>query len=117
MNHLPESYFKDYDAFTEHDIMEVTADGIRLRNSRWILFAECAENFKKAHPNSSGSCVGEREISDLSFTFYANSKPVMIKFLPYNRFIEFFRKDNAAKRFHTLQQKIEHFGYSMYDLS
>ena len=69
---LLKSYFCDYDAFTEKEILEVTAHGISLRNGKYIDFCECSANFETAHPGSSGKTVGEREISDLSFTFYTN---------------------------------------------
>ena len=117
MNELPESYFADYDSFTEEAIAEITRNGILLKNGVFIDFSVCAENFKKANSQSSGKCVGEREITDRSFTFYANPKPIMIKFLPRNKLIELISPNDARRRFHSLQFKINDFGYTTYDLT
>ncbi len=117
MNDLPESYFADYDSFTENEIAEITRKGISLKNGVFIDFSVCAENFKKANPKSSGKCVGEREITDWSFTFYANPKPIMIIFTPRNKLIEFFSVNDTIKRFHSLQRKINDFGYTTYDMT
>ena len=117
MNDLPENYFADYDSFTEDAISEITREGISLKNGIFIYFSVCAENFKKANPKSNGKCVGEREITDWSFTFYANPKPIMIIFIPRNKLIEFFSLNDTIKRFHSLQRKINDFGYTTYDLS
>ncbi len=117
MNSLPKEYFSDYEAFTENEISEVTKNGISLRNGMYIDFSVCAENFKKAYPNGSGKCVGEREVADLSFTFYADPKAIMIKFMPRNKLVELFSTNDTLKRFHSLQHKINDFGYTTYDLS
>ncbi len=117
MGRLPDEYFSDYEAYTEDEIAEITSKGILLKNGMFIDFSVCAENFKETNHQSSGKCVGEREISFLSFTFYANPKPIMIKFLPRNKLIEFFSPNNTLKRFHSLQNKVIYFGYTTYDLT
>lgn len=117
MSRLPNEYFSDYEAYREDEIAEITSKGISLKNGVFIDFSVCAENFKEANPQSSGKCVGEREISDWSFTFYANPKPIMIKFLPRNKLIEFFSPNNTLKRFHSLQNKVRDYGYTTYDLT
>ena len=88
-----------------------------MRNGIFIDFSACAEKFKAVNPQSSGKCVGERDITDWSFTFYADPKPIMIKFLPRNKLIEFISLNNTIRRFHTLQFKIRNFGYSTYDMT
>lgn len=117
MGRLPDEYFSDYEAYTEDEIAEITSKGILLKNGMFIDFSVCAENFKETNPQSSGKCVGEREISFLSFTFYATPKAIMIKFLPRNKLIEFFSPNNTLKRFHSLQNKVIYFGYTTYDLT
>lgn len=117
MGRLPDEYFSDYEAYTEDEIAEITSKGILLKNGMFIDFSACAESFKETNHQSSGKCVGEREISFLSFTFYANPKPIMIKFLPRNKLIEFFSPNNTLKRFHSLQNKVIYFGYTTYDLT
>lgn len=117
MNDLPESYFADYYSFSEDEIVEITKTGISLKNGVFIDFSVCAENFKKANPKSNGKCVGEREISDWSFTFYASPKPIMIKFISRSKLSEFLSTNNTAKRFQSLQRRINDFGYTTYDLA
>ena len=117
MNELPESYFADYDSFTEDAIAEITRKGISLKNGMFIDFSDCAEKFKAVNPQSSGKCVGERDVTDWSFTFYADPKPIMIKFLPRNKLIEFISPNNTQRRFHSLQFKINDSGYVTYDMT
>lgn len=117
MSRSSNEYFSDYEAYMQDEIAEITSKGISLKNGMFIDFSVCAENFKKANPQSSRKCVGEREITDWSFTFYADPKPIMIKFLPRNKLIEFFSPNNTLKRFHSLQNKITAFGYATYDLT
>lgn len=117
MNNLPDNYFADYESYSDDNIVEITSKGVSLKNCTFIDFSVCAENFKKANPESSGKCVGEREITDLSFTFYTNPKPIMIIFEPCNKLIEFLSMNKTVKRFHSLQTKINNFGYSTLDIS
>jgi len=108
--------FEDYDACTENEIVGISKEGISLRTFGFINFNECAYNFKQTE-GGSGKCIGEREIADLSFTFYTSPKPIMIKFIERNKFIEFFAKENTRSRFHKLQKQILKYGYSIWDLS
>ncbi len=108
--------FEDYDVCTEHEIMDISKEGILLRSFRFINFRECAYNFKQTC-GGLGKCIGEREITDLSFTFYTSPKPIMIKFVEKSRFIEFVAKENTISRFHKLQKEIEQYGYSTWDMS
>ena len=117
MGRLPDDYFSDYEAYTEGEIAEITSKGILLNNGVFIDFSVCAENFKETNHKSSGKCVGERDIRNLSFTFYANPKPIMIKLLPRNKLIEFFSPNDTLKRFHSLQNKVSDFGYTTCDLT
>ena len=38
-----DKYFSDYDAFTENEMLEITAQGITLKNGMVIDFVECTE--------------------------------------------------------------------------
>ena len=107
MGRLPDEYFSDYEAYTEDEIAEITSKGILLKNGMFIDFSVCAENFKETNHQSSGKCVGERDISFWSFTFYPTR----------NKLIEFFSPNNTLKRFHSLQNKVIYFGYTTYDLT
>lgn len=108
--------FEDYDACTENEIMGISEAGISLKSFRFINFKECAYNFAQTE-GGSGNCVGEREITDLSFTFYTSPKPIMIKFIEKSKFIEFFSRMNTISRFQKLQKKIVEYGYSTMDIS
>ena len=107
--------FEDYDCFSENDIMGISKEGISLNPFRFVNFKECAYNFKQIG-GGSGKCVGERKITDLSFVFYTSPKPVMIKFIEKNKFIEFITKENTISRFHKLQKQIVKYGYTTRDM-
>lgn len=108
--------FEDYDCCSENDIMGISKEGISLNSFRFVNFKECAYNFKQTE-GGSGKCVGEREITDLSFTFYTSPKPIVIKFIEKNKIIEFISKENTISRFHKLQKQILEYGYSTRDMS
>ena len=110
-------YFSEYEAFTENEILEITAQGISLRNGMYIDFAECAEVWARKNSLEESKCVGEREAADYSFTFYTLPKPIMIKFIPKGKLAEFFSKNNTHERFRALQKKIIECGYNTYDMS
>ena len=101
-----EKYFSDYDAFAENIIAHITPQGISLENGKYIDFNECAEVYAEAIHGGDPRCIGECELSDLSFTFYTLPKAVMIKFMG---------KDSVTNlcRFHDLQKKIYEYEYRM----
>ncbi len=108
--------FEDYSCCSEDEIAGISKEGISLISFGFINFKECAYNFKQTE-GGSGTCVGEREITDLSFTFYTSPKPIMIKFIEKNKFIEFIAKENTVSRFHKLQKQMIKFGYTTRDIS
>lgn len=108
--------FEVYDACTENEIISISKEGIYLKSFNFINFKECAYNFMQIH-GGSGKCVGEREIEDLSYTFYTSPKPIMIKFFEKSKFWEFLEKENTIFRFHKLQEQILKYGYSTRDMS
>lgn len=112
-----ETYFSDYDAFTEHDISEITANGIALKNGRCIDFAVCAEVWAKVHSLKISTCIGECDITDLSFTFYTLPNPTEITFVEKTKCFELFSKRNAKRRFRDLQTQIIGHGYGTYDMA
>ena len=112
-----DKYFSDYEVFTENVIFEITAQGITLKNSMFIDFAECAKVWAKVNTLEDSKCVGERDATDYSFTFYALPKPIMIKFIPKGKLVEFFTNHATYRRFRELQKKIIEFGYRTYDMS
>lgn len=108
--------FDDYYACTENEIINISKDGISLKSFGFINFKECAYNFKQTK-GGVGKCIGERIITDLSFTFYTSPKPIMIKFIEKNKFIEFIANKNTIARFNKLQKQILKYGYSTRDMS
>lgn len=111
---MPDIRFDDYHVCTDDDILEITSQGIRLRNGTFIDFTVCAANFAAVH-GGSGRCVAERDISGShpSFGFYTAPLTTHIFFMPKGRLLP----DDSHRRFHALQQKIEGFGYTTYDIS
>lgn len=112
-----DKYFSDYEAFTENEILEITAQGIALKNGMYIDFAECAGVWDKANSIENIRCVGDRDATDYSFTFYTLPKPIMIKFISKGKLAEFFTKRGTYRRFYDLQKKILEYGYRTYDMS
>ena len=110
-------YFSDYEVFTENVILEITSQGISLKNGMYIDFAECAEVWAKVNSLEESKCVGDRDIIDGSFTFYTLPKPIMIKFMKKGKLAEFFSKNDTRHRFHNLQFKIVECGYQTYDMT
>ena len=118
-NNIPEINpitFDDYDICTVNNIVDINEYGIAVDSFRFINFKECAYNFKQIE-GGSGKCVGERDITDLSFSFYTSPKPIVIKFIKNRRFAEFFTREKAVSRFHKLQEQIVKYGYTTRDLS
>ena len=106
MTELPETYFDSYDAFSEKEILSVTEKGITLHNGVYIDFSECVKNFTRAYPDAE-CCVGEKEVTDLSLTFYTYPKAIMIKFL----------YKNAQAHFCDFENTIRNYGYRLYDIT
>ncbi len=110
-------YFGDYDVCTEKGILEVSTRGIALRSGMHIDFIECSKVWAEVNSLDKTTCVGERDITDLSFTFYCLPKPIMIKYIPKGRLAELFSKRNTVCRFHDLQNKIYEYGFTTFDMS
>ena len=114
---LPSDYFSTYGAYTDKDILWINQAGITLKSGVFIDFKVCSENYGKANSESNSICVGERDITDLSFTFYASPHPIMIKYILGNKFFETFLPLNVTKRFDNMRRTIITYGYTTYDLS
>ena len=108
--------FDDYNAYPDSDIREVTERGITLSTGQFIDFAECAGNFSGLY-GGSGKCIGERNAQELTVIFYTAPLTTHITFTKRSRILEFFRKDDAAQRFHKLCRQINAAGYTTKDES
>ena len=111
------NYFTSCELFTENDISKIDARGISLKNGMYISFAECAEHWAKMNSCEGSTCIGERDIINFTFTFYALPKPIVIKFIKKRSFFEFFSRCNTRQRFHNLQKSIVQNGYCTYDMT
>ena len=112
-----EQYFSDYRIFTEDEIAEISAQGITLKNGLYINFTECTQAWANVNSVDGSKCVGDRDISDASFTFYTLPKPTVIKFIKKGRLSELLSKNNASRRFHDLQFLLVKLGYQTFDLT
>lgn len=112
-----EKHFLDYDYTTDSEITDISANGIALRCGTYIDFNECAKVWAEVNSLDKTTCVGERDITDLSFTLYCLPKPIMIKFINKGKIYEKFSKRNASYRFHELQNKISEYGFTTFDMS
>ena len=106
----------DSSNFSENDITGISNAGISLVTGSFIDFTECACNYKLAK-GGSGNCVGDRDITNLSFTFYTSPKPVTIRFADKNKLIGWISKNNARHRFVKFKKQLADFGYSTFDCS
>ncbi len=85
-----------------------------------VDFDICTENFKKEHNNSSGNCIGERNINEYYYVFYTSgikTKIVFRKKHVSSLFRYHLLSGSKASRFQSLQELINSTGYRTYDLS
>jgi len=108
--------FKTVHTCTQHDIVFISETGITLKAFGFINFKECAYNFKQTEGGSE-KCVGERKITDCSFTFYTSPTPVTIKFVIKNKLTQLVPRQNNVAGFNKLQKQILGYGYSTRDMS
>ena len=108
--------FDNYAICPDSNIVRIDEKGITLSADRFISFAECARNFR-LEKGGGKTCVGERDVTDLSFAFYTAPHPTVIKFFPKGKLPLPFAKTKTTSRFLLLQKQIEKYGYSTYDMS
>lgn len=106
--------FDDYNAYPDSVIQEVTPNGILLTTGQFIDYAACAENFRSLY-GGSGTCVGERNVEELTVIFYTAPLTTHITFTEGGRLREFFRKDSAVQQLHALCRQIREAGWTTRD--
>jgi len=114
--------FDDYIIINDNAVAEISASGIKYNDSQgehFILFKECAANYKLENPMSSGRCVGERWAQDNppNIVFYTAPLTTHIYFPKGNKLHEFFSELSSYKRFYNMQKAILSYGYTTYDCS
>ncbi len=88
--------------------------------SHEIYFETCAMNYTAEHTNSSGKCVGERNISEGYFIFYTSgikTKIIFKKRHVRDLFHSHILRGSRTDRFHALNNLIQKTLYTTYDLS
>lgn len=101
-----------------YEIVTINKKGITLKTREsniYVDFGECVKNF--AHENSleESRCVATRDITNLTFTFYTDTKVTLV--FKRNFFKELLSGKTAASRFLDLKKDINNYGYTTYDLS
>lgn len=99
------------DTFSSSDIAGIDSSGILFENGQSIFFQECALNFSRAYPAARGRCIAERDITARPpyFEFYTCGKSMIVRFDEPGK--------NAQRAFREFRKRLEHYGYSTYDLS
>ncbi|MBQ8567854.1 MAG: hypothetical protein IJ446_01410 [Oscillospiraceae bacterium] len=94
--------------FTDKTIIKKDNTAIYLKNGLKINFYECNSKWNDLK-NSSGKCIGERNITAAVpyFVFYSDNKLIRLEVHGL------FRR----RKFNAIRQHIEKSGYSTYDLS
>ncbi len=86
-----------------------------------IDFESCSLNFNEHHKNSSGNCVGERNLVDRYYIFYTSGVKTKLlfkkRYILSNIFSPHVLKGTKNERFHTLNFLINNSGFTTYDLS
>ncbi len=84
-----------------------------------IDYSVCAKNYAEINDNKAATCVGERDITKMFFSFYTQKIPIKIFFkssFVLNRKTHLLT-GSKTKRFEALQKAIMENGYTTYDLS
>ena len=110
----PEIDLTDIVRVWAEDISGVSENGISLADGRFINFRECAYRYYKKN-GGGGKCVGERNVTKLSFIFYTAPLPTQVFFPAVNPKRRLFRLSSAYKRFYKLQNEICAYGYTTFD--
>ena len=109
-------YRDDCDIYPDTEIRALTKHSMELPGGRIVDYGLCAENFLRAH-GGSGRCVGTRDVTEPSITFYSAPRPTRIVFTKRSRLLEFFDRENAVNRFRTICRLLEFGGYTTRDES
>ena len=101
-----------------YNIINIDNFGITLKYKRTdvhIYFDECAKNYANEKFLEKNKCIATRDITKLTLVFYTTPKTRVI-------FKKNFLKDliagkSAIRKFLDLQQAINKYGYTSFDLS
>ena len=100
------------------ELVSVDQWGIKVKNKKtevFITFEECAKNYANEKLIEESKCVATRDITRLTFTFYTSPK---IKLIFRKQFFkDILSGKTATGKFIDLQNEINKYGYTSYDLS
>lgn len=102
----PEISFDDYISLSENEVLNISKDGISLKNGKFINFKECAYNFKKVN-GTNDNCIGESDETSFSVAFYTAPLTTHIFFMSHNKLSDLVAKG----RFKDFKNKIKKYGY------
>ncbi len=117
---------RDTDIFAVNRSKEaLCGDSLIYRDGKGIYhhieFDTCAKNYKAEHPESSGNCIGDRNICEHCFILYTSGIKTKIIFkrrFVWNTFFRFHLLTGSKYgRFHMLQSLILESKYTTFDLS
>ena len=99
-------------------LVDINRWGITVNDGKTnidIFFEECAKNYANEKSLETSRCVATRDITRLTFVFYSIPK-VKIVFKKHF-FKDLFSEKSAVNHFLSLQDAINKYGYTSYDLS
>ena len=103
---------------TSFEIISTCNTGITFKHENAITFIdfnECAKNYAKDNSLKMSRCVGERDITTYTFTFYTNPKVKLVfKRIPLK---ERLLGKTKFSKFRDLQNAIIKAGFLTFDLS
>ena len=100
------------------EIVNMNRSGITVKSGKTdmkICFEECVKNYANENFLENSRCVATRDITKLTFTFYTQPK-IRVVFKKHF-FKDLFSGKSAIRRFLELQEAINRYGYTSYDLS
>ena len=115
---MEDGYLEGAVWYSEDDVASTDRHGITLKNGYVIEFDECVRTWSEVYGMPENmKCVGDRDITEMTFMFFTLPRPVIIRFRKESRIREFFSKLGAEKRFHEFRRKIVELGYTTFDLT
>ena len=115
---MEDGYLEGAVWYSEDDVASADRQGITLKNGYVIKFDECVRTWSEVYGMPENMrCVGDRDITEMTFMFFTLPRPVIIRFRKESRIREFFSRHGAEKRFHEFQLKITELGCATFDVT
>ena len=101
-----------------YELIKTNMNGLIVKRNgqeKFVGFEECALNYARKNGFENSKCVAERDITNLTFSFFA-TELIRVKF-KRSLIRALVTRKTAIHRFRDLQQFIVESGYSSFDLS